>query len=332
MSDKKVYKSGKNNPHAYIPKKNTRRFITVAVILLAIIFTFTVEYIDKRNGGAWKNAYQNAGIIEKSVSPAESELYAYFLDVGQSDCTILCCGGKVLMIDTGAPDQTNKVREALQSLGITKIDYLLITHQHDDHMGNATDILENYEVSNIIMPKLSKVNMVTTLAYEKLLNTIKEKNVNAIAAVPDYTFSLGEATCTVLAPFKQDENLNNMSAVTKVTFGSNSFLFQGDAEKKAEKAILSSGADVSADVIKVGHHGSKTSSSKSYIKAVSPKAAIISCGEENSYGHPHAVTLETLKNADADIYMTYQTDFLCVKSDGNKITVLDNTGVIKEYE
>lgn len=332
MANKKVYKSGRNNPNAYLPKGNIKKYITVSIILLVIIFTFTVEYLDRKNGDAWKNTYKNTGLIENYPDAENGELSAYFLDVDQSDCSILVNDGKVLMIDTGTPDQTAKIREALQSLGITKIDYLIITHQHDDHMGGAVDILENYDVANIIMPKLSKVNMVTTRAYENLLNKIKEKQVHAIAAEPNFTFNLGNAECTVLAPLSQDENLNNMSAVTKVVFGSTAFLFQGDAEKKVESALLSSGADVSADVIKVGHHGSKTSSSKKYIEAVSPKIAIISCGIENSYGHPHAVTLETLKKANIDTYITYQYKVLCVKSDGRKITVTDSSEVIKTYE
>lgn len=281
MANKRVYKSGKSNPNAYAPRGNTKKFITISIILLAVIFAFTVEFLDKKNGGAWKNTYKNLGLIDNYSEMPESELAVYFLDVDQSDCSILMNSGQVLMIDTGTPDQITKIREALQSLGISKIDYLIITHQHDDHMGGAADIIKNYEVSNIIMPKLSKVNMVTTKAYENLLNTIKERQVHAIAAEPNLTFYLGNAECTVLAPLSQDENLNNMSAVTKVTFGSTSFIFQGDAEKKVETALLSNGADVSADVIKVGHHGSKTSSSKKYIEAVSPKVAIISCGVQN---------------------------------------------------
>ena len=332
MANKKVYTKGKRNPNAYIPKGNTKRFITVSIILLVIIFTFTLEYLDKKNGDAWQNAYKNTGIIENYPDAPNSELSVYFLDVEQSDCSILMNSGKVLMIDTGTPDQITKIREALQSLGISKIDYLIITHPHDDHMGGAVDVLENYEVSNIIMPKLSKVNMVTTRAYENLLNTIKKKQVHAIAAEPNFTFDLGNAKCTVLAPLSQDENLNNMSVITKIVFGSTSFLFQGDAEKKVESAVLSSGADISADVIKVGHHGSKTSSSKQYIKAVSPKVAVISCAVQNSYGHPHKVTLDTLKNAGVDTYITYQYNALCVKSDGKKITVLNDSEVIKSYE
>lgn len=332
MANKKVYKSGRSNPNAYLPKGNIKKFLTVSIILLIIIFTFTVEYLDKKNGGAWKNTYKNIGLIENYPDADEFGLSAYFLDVDQSDCSILVNNGKVLMIDTGTHDQVPKIREALQSLEITKIDYLIITHQHDDHMGGATEILENYDVSNIIMPKLSKINMVTTRAYENLLNKIKEKGVNAIAAEPNLTFDLGNAKCTVLAPLSQDENLNNISTVTKVVFGSTSFLFQGDAEKKAELAILSSEADVSADVIKIGHHGSKTSSAKKYIDAVSPKIAVISCGVQNRYGHPHEVTMETLNNAGVDTYITYQYKTLCIKSDGKKISVIDGSEVIKTYE
>lgn len=332
MANKKVYKSGKSNPNAYAPRGNTKKFVTISIILLVVIFAFTIEFLDNKNGGAWKNTYKNLGLIDDYSEMPESELAVYFLDVDQSDCSILMNSGKVLMIDTGTPDQVPKIREALQSLGITKIDYLIITHQHDDHMGGAAEIIENYEVANIIMPKLSKINMVTTRAYENLLNTIKEKQVHAIAAEPNLTFDFGNAECAVLAPLSQDENLNNMSAVTKVTFGSTSFLFQGDAEKKVESAILSNGTDVSADVIKVGHHGSKTSSSKKYIEAVSPKIAVISCGMQNKYGHPHAATLETLNNIGADTYITYKYNSLCVKSDGSEITVLNKSEVVKTYE
>ncbi len=332
MANKKVYKSGKSNPNAYISKGNIKRFITISVILLAVIFAFTVEIIERKNGGAWKNVYRNTGLIESYPESNGSELAVYFLDVDQSDCSILMNNGKVLMIDTGTPDQVSKIREALQSLGIAKIDYLIITHQHDDHMGGAEEIIENYEVVNIIMPKLSKINMVTTRAYENLLNKVKVKQVHAIAAEPDLTFDLGNAKCTLLAPLSQDENLNNMSAVTKVVFGSTSFIFQGDAEKKVESAILSSGTDVSADVIKVGHHGSKTSSTKKYIDAVSPKIAVISCGVQNRYGHPHEATIETLNNAAVDTYITYQYKTICIKSDGKKISVIDGSEVVKTYE
>ncbi len=327
-----VYKSGRSNPNRYKKKKKRSFYFTVAIIAFVIIFAFIIDQNDKNTGHAWENLYEDASLIESTPEIVESELSVYYLDVGQSDCSILCNEGQVLMIDTGIPSELNTVREALQSLGIKKIDYLLITHQHDDHMGNAESIIRLYDVANIIMPKLSAENMVTTRAYENLLTAIKEKQVHAVAAEPGLTFNIGNAKCMVLAPFQQDKNLNNMSAVTKVTFGNNSFLFEGDAEKTVESQILAHSFDVSADVIKVGHHGSKTSSSKRYISAVSPKMAVISCGKVNSYGHPHADTLNALKEARVDTYVTFETGLLTAVSDGNKITVQNSSGVIKVYE
>lgn len=128
MANKRVYKSGKSNPNAYAPRGKTKKFITISIILLAVVFAFTVNFLDKKNGGAWKNTYKNLGLIDNYSEMPESELAVYFLDVDQSDCSIIMNNGKVLMIDTGTPDQITKIREALQSLGITKIDYLIITH------------------------------------------------------------------------------------------------------------------------------------------------------------------------------------------------------------
>ena len=328
-----IYRRGRKNLNGYKNNRNKLRIAaTILTIVLVVALALVVDYSSNNNQLTWSDLYQNSGLIEKTPDISSDNLAVYYLDVGQSDCSILCNEDKVLMIDTGAPSEINTIREVLQSLGITKIDYLIITHQHDDHMGCAVDILNYYEVSNIIMPRLSSINMVTTKAYETLLTTIKEKNINAIAAEPGLTFNIGDAKCTVLAPLKQDENMNNMSVVTKITFGENSFLFQGDAEKKVESAILKSGADVSADIIKIGHHGSKTSTSVSYIEAVSPKIAIISCGKVNSYGHPHEVTLDTLTNKNIDTYITYQTGLISVKSDGKTITVMNSYGVVKTYE
>lgn len=325
MANKKVYKSGRKNPNAYNFSLNKKILFYAVVIVLAIILSFA---LNKK----WNSNYKDTGLIQNVPVTDGSELAIYYLDVDQSDCTIICNNNKVLMIDTAMPSETDTVRETLQSLGISKIDYLIITHQHDDHMGGATTILQNYQVDNIIMPKLGESNAVTTQAYVTLLNTIKEKGVKTTAATPGFTFDLGEAKCTLLAPYEQDTNLNNMSVVTKITFGNRSFLFQGDAESKVESQILNKGTDVSADVIKVGHHGSKTSSSAKYIKAVAPKIAIISCGATNTYGHPHSQTLDTLSKNNVDTYITYQTGTITLKCDGNRITIMNNSGVLKTYE
>lgn len=171
------------------------------------------------------------------------------------------------------------------------------------------------------MPKLSEINMVTTQAYEDLLTAVDEKNVNPIAATSGYTFSLGGSSVEIFSPSKQDKNLNNMSVVLKVTFGDTRFLFQGDAESKIENALLKSDFDLKADVLKVGHHGSNTSSTQKYLNAVSPEFAILSYGADNSYGHPHEEVLERLENSNISVYSTALNGIITVTSDGKNISV-----------
>lgn len=328
-----LYNSSKKNPNAYPKsKKILKEKITVAVVILIALISVLVTLLEKNgiiNRGELLN---NAGVVD-SVKANDSNFTVYYLDAGQSDCSIIVCDDQVMMIDAGTYDQLGTIREALLSLNISTIDYMVITHQHDDHMGGAAGIIQNYDVKNIIMPKLSEVNMVTTYAYEELLTSISERNVNAIAAEPGYHFNIGTADIDIFSPSEQDKNINNMSVVLKVVFGNTSFLFQGDAEKKIENALLKTDYDLSADVIKVGHHGSKTSSTAKYIQAVAPKAAIISCGADNTYGHPHSETLETLKNAGVDVYTTSIIGNITAVSDGNKITITnEKTEDVKTYE
>lgn len=328
-----LYNSGKKNPNAY-PKsrKILKERITIAVVIIIALIGGLISLLENKgiiNRGELLN---NTGVVD-SVKTSDSDFAVYYLDAGQSDCSIIVCDDQVMMIDAGTYDQVENIREALLSLNISRIDYMVITHQHDDHMGGAATIIQNYDVKNIIMPRLSDVNMVTTYAYEELLTSISERNVNAIAAEPGYHFNIGTADIDIFSPSEQDKNINNMSVVLKVVFGNTSFLFQGDAEKKIENALLKTEYNLTADIIKVGHHGSKTSSTAKYIQAVSPKAAIISCGSDNSYGHPHTETLETLENADVDIYITSLIGNITAVSDGNKITITnEKTEDVRTYE
>ena len=171
------------------------------------------------------------------------------------------------------------------------------------------------------MPKLSKINMVTTTSYENLLNSIATNKVNAIPATVGESFWLGDATVQIFSPSQQDEDLNNMSIVLKIVYGETKFIFQGDAEKAVEKQLLNSDFDLTADVIKLGHHGSNTSSTDKYLKAVNPKYAIISCGADNSYGHPHDEVVDRLKKNNIGFYVTAQTGDITVTSDGKNIDI-----------
>lgn len=285
------------------------------------IICAVVSVLEKSGVTDWGKIYGYAEIVD-GIKPTDSEFQIHYLNVGQSDCTLVICNNHTLIIDTGTYHQIDEIYNTLRTLGIQKIDYIVITHQHDDHMGSAASIIRDYPVDNIIMPKLSEINMVTTLEYEELLTVISQREVTAIPAEPGLDFQLGDANVHFYAPLKQDKNINNMSAVLKITYGETSFLFQGDAEKKVENALLNTEEDLSADVIKLGHHGSSTSSTDKYIKAVAPKIAIASCGYNNDYGHPNKNTLKTLNKYEVDIFVTFICGDISVFSDGKIIKLM----------
>lgn len=322
MAEKKsIYKGGKRNPNGYYSNKRKRKEkITIIIALILFIFSLVMSFLDKNDIFTWNDLNNATGTLNGPVNP-DSNFSIYYLDVGQGDCTIIKSNESVMMIDTSTQNHSLNIQEALKSLSIRKIDYLIITHQHDDHMGSAKDLIDNYQVDNIIMPKLSEINMVTTTSYENLLKSIVNNKVNAIPATVGESFWLGDATVQILSPSKQDEDLNNMSVVLKVVYGETSFIFQGDAEKPIEKQLLNSDFDLSADIIKLGHHGSNTSSTDKYLKAVNPKYAIISCGADNSYGHPHDEVIERLKKNNIIFYVTAQAGDITVTSDGKNIDV-----------
>lgn len=322
MAEKKsIYKSGKRNPNGYYSNKRKRKEKVITTIaIIVILFSLIMSYLDSNDIFSWSDLKNSTGILNGPVNP-DSDFSIYYLDVGQGDCTIIKSNDFVMMIDTSTKNHTQDIQEVLMSLSIDKIDYLVITHQHDDHMGSAKAIIDQYEVSNIIMPKLSEINMVTTTSYENLLKSIVDNKVNAIPAAVGDNFKIGDASVQIFSPSVQDEDLNNMSVVLKVTYGENSFIFQGDAEKPIEKQLLNSDFDLSADIIKLGHHGSNTSSTDKYLKAVNPQYAIISCGADNSYGHPHNEVIDRLKKNNISFYITAQTGDITVTSDGKNIDI-----------
>ena len=329
----KLFDDGIKNPNGY--RKHIpfliEKIITAFIAIFVSICCF-ISILDKKGIYTWNTLYKQIGIID-GVEKVDSDFVIYYLDVGQGDCSIVISKGKVMMIDTAVAHRYVNIREALMCLEIDTIDYMIITHQHDDHMGSAAKIIENYNVKNLIMPKLSSINMVTNETYKNLLLTIKDYNVNAIAATAGYNFMLGNASVEIISPSEQCKKLNNMSAVTKITYGDTSFLFQGDAEREIENKLLKSDNDLSADIIKLGHHGSVTSSTTKYLKAVNPQIAIISCGEDNTYGHPAGEVIDRLEKYKIDYYLTPYHGNITAQSDGNNIIITtEKKEVNKEYE
>lgn len=328
--ERNLYKSGESNPNKYkfhiLTQKERRKAFIIVILCIAALIISTLELFGITN---WHKVNVFTRAVD-GIQVADTDFAVYYLDVDQSDCSIVVCDGKVMVIDTGSYPQLAEIQEALYTLEVDTIDYLVITHQHDDHMSCAERLMEIYNVKNVIMPRLSEENAVNTETYARLFNTIADCDVNPIAAQHGETFILGSATVKMLAPLKQYKELNNMSIVMKITYGETSFLFQGDAESQVENDLLYSDYDLTADVLKLGHHGSKTASTPKYLDAVNPMIAVISCGQENSYGHPRNTVMEYLVERDIDYYITVNSGDITIASDGKDIEVF--TEKVAEYK
>lgn len=245
-----------------------------------------------------------------------TELTVHYLDVGQGDCILAECDGEYMLIDAGDNNQGTRIQNYLQKQGVRKLKYVIGTHPDADHIGGLDVILYKFDCGTVMMPDLSK----DTAAYRDVVDTMKQKGYKNTVPEPGDSFELGDAVCTVLAPLESNEDTNNNSIVLKVEHGENTFLFMGDAEEEEEANILKSDVNIDADVLKVGHHGSRFSSSQKFLKAVSPDYAVISCGEDNSYGHPHAETLNNLRAMGVDVFRSDEQGTVVAVSDGSRIT------------
>lgn len=241
----------------------------------------------------------------------------HFIDVGQADSTLIISGGQTMLIDAGTNDMGDTVVSYLKSLGIKKLDYLIGTHPHEDHIGGLDDVIKSFETATVIMPEKQS----NTATFEDVLDALIEKGQGLTAPVPGAKYALGDCTFTIVAPLEDyGDNMNNWSVGLKLTCGSVSFAFFADAETSAEKDILASGADISADVLKVSHHGSDTSTGEEFLAAVDPAYGVISCGKDNSYGHPCQVTLDKLAAAGVELRRTDIHGTVIASTDGKTIS------------
>lgn len=257
--------------------------------------------------------------VSNSQKKGNNNLIVNFIDVGQGDSILIKTPeNNYILVDAGPKDESIKFFNFIKSSEIKKINTIIATHPHEDHIGNMSELITEYPVQNIYMPKVVS----NTPVFKKLMETIKKRNIYIKEAKAGVNFTMDGVNFEFIAPVSDKySNLNNYSAVLKVTYNNVSFLLMGDAEKISEKEILKSGVNVKADVIKIGHHGSSSSSSKNFIKAVSPQYAVISCGLNNDFGHPHKETLKLLKSYNINLYRTDINGTVVFSTDGNKITV-----------
>jgi len=242
-----------------------------------------------------------------SETNSEEQLVIQFLYVGQADSELIILpDNRTMLIDAGNNNDGDVIVDYLNSLKIVTLDYVVCTHPHEDHIGGMKDIIENFDIGQLYLPKFSEADTPTTKVYEKLLKSAIDSGLSITTAVAGLPI-LSEPGLDIhmVAPNSTDYgDLNEYSAVVYLKYNDTVALFMGDAGFTSEKEIMQNGYDINADILKVGHHGSSTASSKEFISAVSPETAIISCGKSNSYDHPNDSTLDTLKNADVDVYRT----------------------------
>lgn len=260
-----------------------------------------------------------------SAAPiTEGEMYADFIDVGQGDCTLIRTAESAILIDAGEAGTADTVVDFLKEKGITKIDCCIATHPHSDHIGALFRVFEEFEVDTVLLPDIPDDLIPVTVTYEKFLEGLERvNNIIPVAAGDDFDF--GKLSVEILGPVKDYDDLNHMSVVSKVSFGKTSVMLTGDTETPAEEDMLKNASvDYSADILKVGHHGSKTSTSKKWLNAVDPQYAVISCGLDNDYGHPHKVIVNRLEEYGVEYYRTDLLGNISFKSDGQQITLIEN--------
>ena len=284
------------------------------VAVLSLFLTKNLIPIDK--------VFEESGLRNTQQVSAD-KMYVSFIDVGQGNCTLLRCGGKAILVDSGEVGAAQTVINYIKNLGIDELNCVLVTHPHTDHMGAMTKILYEFKIDDLIMPEIPEEIIPTNKTYEKFLTAVSDNAGNVIAAKPGETYSYGEMTLEIFAPLRDYDNLNDMSAVSRISYGDTSVMFTGDATTTVEKDLLKKNIDYSATVLNVGHHGSKTSSSEAWLRAVNPKYAVICCGVNNDYGHPHSVITKRLEEFGIEYFETDLLGTIVFESDSKNFIKCD---------
>ena len=258
-----------------------------------------------------------SGNGEENTASLDGTLEVHFIDVGQADAILVRQGDKAMMVDGGNGDDEKALKSYLESQKITELQYVIGTHAHEDHIGSLDYIINSFKVGKIYLPKQTA----STKTFENLVNAAKNKGLNFTIPKAGSSFMLGDAICTIIAPNGSDySDTNDYSIVLKIEYGNTSFLLTGDAEALSEKEILSKSLDISSTVLKVGHHGSKTSTSLDFLSAVNPKYAVVSAGVDNKYNHPSLEVMERLKGKSIPVYRTDESGTIVAISNGEAVT------------
>ncbi len=299
--------------------KRTWRSLLVTVVALCVLLSVGSLFPGTSLPG-WQDVFLATGLTP-ATSTVEGELEVHFIDVGNADCTLVRQGEHSLLIDAGERGDSDDILEYLSAHGVKKLDMAVATHPHADHMGGMADILNAIPVDCFLMSFMPEEKTPTSAVYLNMLEALDERAIPVEEAKPGATYTLGEAALQVLGPIDEAGDPNAMSVVTRLTFGQHAFLFTGDATDNEEEDILATGYPVRADVLKVAHHGSDTSNSYDFLRAVAPSYGFIPCGLNNSYGHPMQRVLDDLTALNVHLYRADVHGHTVFTSDGTSLSV-----------
>ena len=291
-------------------RKRFKFIYIIIILLLSVGISLGWHYFN----GNFEDKFNNKSLL------TSYDVSIHYIDVGQGDCELILDHGKTVLIDAGEVDKGNVVVRYLKSLGIKKIDLFIGTHPHTDHIGGFLTVAKNFDIDRIIIPEIPENMIPTTSTYKNFLKLIKEKKISVDRAEMGKHYKIGEGSLNILGPIgKSYTEINDWSVAARYVYKDTSFLFCGDMEKESEKDLLSSNQLIKSDVLKLNHHGSKTSNTKKFLDAVAAKIFVIEVGKDNTYNHPSAEVMKRLK--DAKIYRTDCDGTIVISTDGKKIDI-----------
>ena len=302
--------------------KNKSRIISalLCICMLLCICSCTNEAVpitEEPNAPGQSENVTETEAPKDTTDYSEHSFAVHYIDVGQGDAALVLCDDKTMLIDGGKPHASSIIYTYLKNLNIDYLDYIVASHADDDHIGGLSAPLAKMKVGNVLAPETEA----DTRSYESLKNKTAEQGLTIAHPKPGESLDFGSSTIEFYGPITESESdRNNGSIVMKIIYGDTSFLFTGDAEREEEQEILSAGYDLSATVLKVGHHGSKNSTTYPFLREIMPKYAVISVGD-NNYGHPTEDTLSRLRDADVKVYRTDMQGDIVATSDGKTVTV-----------
>ena len=299
------------------PKKGLWQRLAALAAAAALALSLAACDASAITPGGSADVVPNPSSAAAAVDTVEAPFEMHFIDVGQALSVLVECDGQYMLYDGGNVDDGSLVVSYLQSQGVEQLEYVFCSHAHEDHVGGLAAALAYFPTYHVYSP----VTEASTKCFKDFVKYTQQQGLQVEVPAVGTTWPLGGATVTMVGPVAQYSDTNDTSIVLRIEYGSTSFLLTGDMEKTAETDLVNSGVNLRADVLQVGHHGSSTSTGYLFLNSVLPEMAVISCGVNNKYGHPHEETLSILRDAGVDVYRTDLQGTITIGSDGQNYTV-----------